>query len=132
MVDPSAQVEAQNPEAAAEIRQFVTEHVAHANSKDIDVYLNDFFMERQRRPDLLREYSERAMALKDLSIELRAIEFVQIQQNAATLHTRQISTYINNKNEHVVDDVVLSYRLLRDQAGAWKILLTERRRLTAQ
>lgn len=123
--------EQQNPQAAAEIRQFLAMHIAHANAKDVEAYMGDFDAKQLKHVDDLREYTMRAMALNALKIELLAVEFAQIQEKAATVHTRQRSGYINDSGQNVVDDVILSYRLVRDDNHAWKILFTERRRLSA-
>lgn len=128
----SAELESKHPEASSQIRAFLSGHMLHANSKDVDAYLSDFLTERVRRPDLQREYVERAMGLKDLSMRLVSIEFAQIQASSAIVHTRQISTYQNEAGEKVVDEVMLSYWLVLDQENAWKILSTERRRLSAR
>lgn len=125
-------VEQQNPKAAAELRQFIADHVMHANTKNIEAYMNDFDLSQQKHPELLREYSERAMALKNLKIEVLAIEFAKIQTEAATIHTRQRSSYTTENGTNIIDDVILSYRLVRDDQHSWKILFTERRRLSAQ
>lgn len=130
--EASTDVEQKNPKVAAELRQFIADHVKHANTKDIDAYMNDFDLSQQKHPELLREYSERAMALPNLKIEVLAIEFAKIQKEAATIHTRQRSSYTNEHGVSVIDDVILSYRLVRDAQHSWKILFTERRRLSAQ
>ena len=126
----SAEIENQFPAQAQEIRLFITEHVAHAQNRDIDKYMADFMAERMRYPELEREYAERAMALKGLKLELLAMEFVQLSATSATVHTRQLSEYINDAGQKVVDDAIISYRVLKNN-DAWKIAFTERRRLVA-
>jgi len=129
-VSDSAAVEKQNPTAAAEIRAFLNAHLEHANALDVDAYVSDIYLEKQRRPDLIKDYTKRAFGLKNLRLQLLSIEFAQIQERAATIHTRQRSTYTSEAGENVVDDVIVSYKLMRDDSNAWKILLTERRRLS--
>ena len=128
----SSEVEAQFPKEAAEIRAFLNDHIAHANALDADAYLADLLLEKQKKIDLVKDYTSRALAMPGLKLELLAIEFAQIQPRAATIHTRQRSSYTNDQNERVIDDVIVSYRLMRDDKNAWKILFTERRRLSVQ
>ncbi len=129
-VSDSAAVEKQHPKAAEEIRIFMNAHFEHANALDMEAYLNDIYLEKQSRPDLIKDYTKRAFALKNLHLQLLSIEFAEIQRRSATVHTRQRSTYISESGENVVDDVIVSYKLMRDDNNAWKILLTERRRLS--
>lgn len=129
--EPGVGIEQTDPEAAAEVRKFLIEHIAHANQKDIEAYMGDFDLSQQKQPEHLREYSERAMALPNLKIEILAIEFAKLQKQAATVHTRQRSSYTNAQGVTVIDDVILSYRFVRNDQNAWKILFTERRRLSA-
>ena len=127
----SAEIEKQNPEAAAQIREFLRQHIEHANSGDVEIYMGDFLIARIKQVEELREYTKRAMQLKNLKIEQLAVEFAQIQPKAATVHTRQRSSYINEHGDVIVDDVILSYRLQKNDDDQWKILMTERQRLSA-
>lgn len=92
--------------------------------------MDDFAKQRVASPELAREYARRAMSLKNLNIVLHAIEFAQLSASAATVHTRQISSYIDASGHPITDDAIISYRLIVND-GQWKIAFTERRRLTA-
>lgn len=128
----SAKVEAEFPDEAKEVRAALERHLMHANTKDLDGYMSDFMSERMRYPELNKEYAQRAMALKDLKLEVKAIEFQKLTRIAATVHTRQISTYKDESGKPQTDDVIISYRWLKDSKdGVWRIAFTERRRLTA-
>ena len=129
--EKSAEIESKFPTQAKEVREFIANHVAHAQNHEIDNYMNDFNADRIRHPELEREYAQRAMALKDLNLQLVAIEFVQLSEKSATVHTRQISSYTNDKGQKVVDDAIISYRIQK-RDNAWKIAFTERRRLVAE
>ena len=61
-----------------------------------------------------------------------SIEFSQLSRTAATVHTRQISTYADEAGQNRVDDVIISYRWLKDaKDGVWRVAFTERRRVAA-
>ncbi|MBQ9395124.1 MAG: hypothetical protein IJU23_06350 [Proteobacteria bacterium] len=131
--EQSRQVEAKFPDEAKEIRDAIARHLGHANSRDLEGYLSDFLPERVRYPELDREYAQRAMAQKDLKLEIKSIEFQSLTRTSATIHTRQIATYINDKGQNVVDDAIISYRWIKDANDQiWKIAFTERRRITAE
>ena len=129
--DQSAVIESKFPSEAAAVRALINDHLAHVAKHDLDGYINDFVPDRMRYPELEREYAQRAMSLKDLHIELKAIEFANLSRSSATVHTRQISSYINDAGQKVVDDAIISYRMITT-GKTWKIAFTERRRLKAQ
>lgn len=125
-------VEAKFPDEAKEIRAAHAKHVQNAVRKDIDAYMNDFNADRMRYPELEREYAQRAMNLKNLQIEVKAIEFSELTRTSATIHTRQITQYDDDSGIAHIDDAIISYRWIRSGSDPWKIAFTERRRLTAQ
>ena len=129
--EQSREIENKFPAEAAAVREAIQAHVAHAIKKDIDAYMADFMVERLRHPELEREYALRAMALKDLKLDLRAIEFVDLTRNSATVHTRQISSYTDDQGNAVVDDAIISYRMILTSDNHWRIAFTERKRLVA-
>lgn len=129
--EKSAEIENKYPTQAQEVREFILSHVTHAQNRELERYIADFMADRIRYPELEREYAQRAMNLKDLKLELLAMEFVQLNSTTATVHTRQLSTYTNDHNQKVVDDAIISYRLIKSDNG-WKIAFTERRRLVAE
>lgn len=128
----SAEIEAKFPNEAKAVRETLNQHISHVTKRDLDGYMNDFAPERMRYPELEREYAQRAMALKDLVVEVKAIEFAHLNRTSATVHTRQISTYINDDGKKVIDDAIISYRLIPGKDSGWKIAFTERKRLVAQ
>lgn len=126
----SADIEAKFPVQAQEVRAALDAHISHATQKNLDAYMEDFVKDRMRYPELEREYAARAMALKDLTLDLKAIEFAALSATSATIHTRQISKYKDDSNLAVVDDAIISYRWIKDsKTGKWQIAFTERRRL---
>lgn len=127
----SAEIESKLPEEAKAIREVIQHHIDHATSKDLDAYMEDFVQDRLRYPELEREYAQRAMALKDLKLDLRAIEFVQLTNHSATVYTRQISSYTDDHNQKIIDDAIISYRMIKADNKSWKIAFTERKRLVA-
>ena len=129
--DKSAEIESKFPSQASEVREFLAHHIEHAQNRDLDAYMADFLADRMRYPDLERDYAKRAMALKDLKLELLAMEFVQLNATTATVHTRQLSSYTNDNGQKIVDDAIISYRILKN-GDIWKIAFTERRRLVAE
>ena len=129
--EQSAVIESKFPAEAAAIRSLLNGHIDHVSKRDLDGYMNDFVQERMRYPELEREYAQRAMALKALHVEVKAIEFANLSRSSATVHTRQISSYINDSGQKIVDDAIISYRLVTIGKN-WKIAFTERRHLTAQ
>ena len=129
--EKSAEIESKFPTQAKEVREFIIQHVEHAQKHELDNYMADFMAERMRYPDLERDYAKRAMALKDLKLELLAMEFVQLNATTATVHTRQLSSYTNDNGQKIVDDAIISYRLIKN-GDVWKIAFTERRRLVAE
>ncbi len=129
--EKSAEIESKFPAQAKEVREFILSHVAHAQNRELEKYIGDFMADRIRYPELEREYAQRAMNLKDLKLELLAMEFVQLNNTSATVHTRQLSSYTNDHDQKVVDDAIISYRLLKS-GDEWKIAFTERRRLVAE
>ena len=128
----SEEIEAKFPEEAKAVRAALANHLAQVASRDLDGYMNDFASERMRYPELEREYAQRAMALKNLVVELKAMEFAHLNRTSATVHTRQISTYIDDDGKKVIDDAIISYRLISNGNSVWKIAFTERKRLIAQ
>lgn len=127
----SESVESKYPEEAKEVREALAHHLEHANTLNLDAYMDDFKPERMRYPELNREYAERAMALKNLKLEIKAIEFQKLTRTSATVHTRQISSYVDESGHTQTDDAIISYRWLKDtDTGKWRIGFTERRRLT--
>ena len=131
--EQSKQVESTFPDEAKEIRDAIARHLDHANSRDIEGYLGDFLPERVRYPELDRDYAQRAMAQKDLKLVIKSIEFQNLTRTTATIHTRQIATYIDDKGNHIVDDAIISYRWIKDANDQiWKIAFTERRRINAE
>ena len=48
--EPGVGIEQTDPEAAAEVRKFLIEHIAHANQKDIEAYMGDFDLSQQKQP----------------------------------------------------------------------------------
>lgn len=128
-----AEIEAQYPNEAKEVRAFIASHVEHANAKAIEAYLADFHPPRYQYPELEREYAERVMALKDLNIEVRAIEIVKLQPRAAILHVRQLASYLNENSEAMLDDAIISYRLQKNhEDDRWVILASDRKRLVSK
>lgn len=131
--DQSQKVESKFPDEAKEVREAIARHLNHANSLDLDGYLSDFLPERVRYPELDREYAQNAMAQKNLKLEIKSIEFQSLNRTSATVHTRQISSYINDKGEHTLHDAIISYRWVKDANDqVWKIAFTERKRLAAE
>lgn len=129
--EQSRELEAKFPTEAAAVRTVIQNHVDHASKKDLDAYMADFVAERIRYPELERDYAKRAMALKDLKLELRAVEFAQLSRNSATVLTRQISSYTDDQGKPVVDDAIISYKVILNGGKTWKIAFTERKRLVA-
>lgn len=128
----SAKVEAKFPQEAKEIRDAIALHVQNANSKNLDAYMADFIAERIKYPELERNYAARAMGLMDLKLDVKAVEFSQLTRTSATVHTRQISTYIDETGQKRMDDAIISYRWLKDaKDGVWRVAFTERRRFQA-
>ena len=127
----SAELEAKFPTEAKEVQAAFEAHLNHANTRDLDGYMGDFIADRMRYPDLEREYAQRAMALKDLHLEIHAVEFAQLTKNAATIHTRQISRYTDDTGKAHVEDAIISYRWLKN-GNTWKIAFTERKHLVAE
>ena len=127
----SAEIETKFPEEAKAIREAIQRHIEHATSKNLDAYMEDFIIDRIRYPELEREYAQRAMALKDLKLDMRAIEFVQLTKKSATVYTRQISSYTDENNNKIIDDAIISYRMIHVNNNSWKIAFTERKRLVA-
>lgn len=128
----SAKIEAKFPQEAQEIREAIARHVKNANDKNLDAYMADFISERIRYPEIERKYAERAMSLTDLKLDVHTIEFSNLTRAAATVHTRQISTYTDETGQKQIDDAIISYRWLKDaKDGVWRVAFTERRRLTA-
>ena len=127
----SAELESKFPAEAKEVQEALEAHLTHANTRDLDGYMSDFVPERMRYPDLEREYAQRAMALKDLHLEIHAVEFALLTKNAATIHTRQISRYTDDSGKPHVEDAVISYRWLKN-GNTWKIAFTERKHLVAE
>ena len=127
----SAELEAKFPDEAKEVQEALAAHLNHANSRDIDGYMSDFIPDRMRFPELEREYAQRAMALKDLKLEVHAVEFALLTRTAATIHTRQISRYIDDSGKVHVEDAIISYRWLKSD-NSWKIAFTERKHLIAE
>ena len=127
----ASEVEAKFPDEAKAVREALARHVAHANQRQIEAYLGDFLKERIRYPELERKYAERAFALESLELTIKAIEFQKLTRTTATIHTRQISKYTDEQGIPRVDDVIISYRWVKDAAdGVWRIAYTERKRLT--
>ena len=125
--------EKQFPQEAKEVRAALDNHFLHANAKDLDAYMSDFLPERIRYMDLERDYASRAMALQNLKLELKAVEFQKLSRTAATIHTRQITSYLDASGQPQIDDAIISYRWIKDSNdGIWKIAFTERRRLTKE
>lgn len=132
-LDTSAKLEKKFPHDAAQVKEALNNHILHAQTRDLDAYLADFFKDRVRYPDLAREYAQRAMALKNLEIKLLAVEFATLTPQNATVHTRQVTSHTDNNGNTIVDDAIISYRWIKDAAdNTWKIGFTERRRLSAQ
>ena len=123
----SNEVEATFPDEAAAIREAVARHVRHANTRDLDGYMGDFLKERIRYYDAEVAYAKRAMALADLQIQIQHISFTKLSRTAATIHTRQISTYTDDHGNPVRHDAIISYRWIKDaNDGVWRIAFTER------
>ena len=127
----SAELEAKFPAEAKEVQAALEAHLNHANTRDLDGYMSDFVVDRMRYPDLEREYAQRAMALKDLHLEIHAVEFALLTKSAATIHTRQISSYVDENGKSHVEDAIISYRWLKN-GNDWKIAFTERKHLVAE
>ena len=127
----ASEAEAKFPAEAREVREALARHISHANQRQLEAYLDDFLKERIRYPELERSYAERAMALESLELEIKAIEFQKLTCTTATIHTRQISKYVDEKGVFRTDDVIISYRWIKDaNDGVWRIAFTERKRLT--
>ena len=127
----SQKLEAQFPAEAKEVQKALEAHINHANTRDLDGYMGDFIADKMKYPELEREYAQRAMALKDLKLEVRAVEFTQLTKTAATVHTRQISRYTDDSGHAHVEDAVISYRWLKS-GNTWHISFTERKHLVAE
>lgn len=124
-----AQLEAQYPKEAQEVRAFIASHIEHANTKALEAYIGDFHAPRYRYPELEREYAQRVMSLPGLRIEVRSIEIVILQPRAATLHVRQAASYTDEASRTKVDDAIISYRLQKNnEDDRWVILATDRKR----
>lgn len=129
-VNQTSEIEKKYPTEAAEIREALQRHIAHANTLDLEGYLSDFLPERVRYPELDRDYAKRAMAQKNLKLEIHSIEFSKLSRTSATVHTRQIASYINDEGIQTTDDAIISYRWLKDANDqVWKIAFTERKHL---
>ncbi len=125
--------EAKYPAEAKEVRAAIERHLSHVDAKDLNGYMSDFLKERMRYEALEREYAARALSLKDLKVVVKAVEFQKLSRTAATVHTRQITSYVDETGHPTVDDAIISYRWIKDaNDGIWKIAFTERRRLTAE
>ncbi|MBO4351666.1 MAG: hypothetical protein J6A01_12080 [Proteobacteria bacterium] len=127
----STELESKFPAEAKEVQAALEAHINHANARDLDGYMSDFVADRMRYPELEREYAQRAMALKDLHLEVHAVEFALLTKSAATIHTRQISRYTDDKGKPHIEDAVISYRWLKN-GNDWKIAFTERKHLVAE
>ena len=83
--------------------------------------------ERIRYPEVEKNYAQRAMALPGMRIEVREVYFSRLTRTAATIHTRQISSYLDADGKRVVHDAIISYRWLKDSTdGVWRVAFTER------
>lgn len=127
----SSELEAKFPAEAKEVQAALDAHLEHANSRNLDGYMGDFITDRMRYPDLERKYAERAMALKDLKLEVKTVEFAMLTRTSATIHTRQISSYTDEQGQTHIDDAIISYRWLKS-GNTWKIAFTERKHLVAE
>ena len=129
--DQASEVESKFPEESKAVREALARHIAHANGRQLEAYLDDFLKERIRYPELERSYAERVMALEGLELTVKAVEFQKLTRTTATIHTRQISKYVDEKGLPRTDDVIISYRWIKDaNDGVWRISFTERKRLT--
>lgn len=132
-VNQTSEVEKKYPDEAKEVREAIERHLNHANTLDLEGYLADFLPERVRYPELDRDFAQRAMAQKDLKLEIHSIEFTKLSRTSATVHTRQIATYIDDQGIQTTDDAIISYRWIKDANDQiWKIAFTERKHLISK
>lgn len=120
----------QDPIGAADraaLEAFVTAHIEHANSGDLEAYLADFISDHNDAARI-RAYSERLLLDSAVQIELVELEVMVVRRDTAKVRAVQRTRWTDEQGRARLDQAQLNYSLRR-VGDAWRIVGTTRERV---